>query len=302
MGSTAFLLPSLDALRAAGHEIVAVYTRPPKAKGRGQKEQRTPVHERALALGLPVRTPISLKDPAEQAAFAAWRADLAVTGAYGLLLPAKVLAAPRLGCINLHASQLPRWRGAAPIERAILAGDTATGMSLFVMDEGLDTGPVLAERAIAIGPGDDAGSLHEQLAALAATMLPEVVAGYAAGRLVPRPQAAEGACYAAKLGKDEARVDFAAPAEVVARTIRAFRPRPGAWTTLGGARLGLLAGTVVAADGEPGVVVAEPLVVACGKDAIRLDTVRREGGRAMPADAFLRGHPVPPGTRLGGPA
>lgn len=295
MGSTGFVLPSLDALRTAGHEIACVYTRAPRPKGRGHKLLPTPVQAHAEALGIEVRTPRTLKDPDEQRAFAALAADLAVTGAYGLLLPAPILHGTRLGCVNLHASILPRWRGAAPVERAILAGDRETGISLFVMDEGLDTGPVLAVERLAIGPEEDAASLHERLARLAATMVVPVVEGWAAGRIVPRPQGEEGACYAAKLRKDEARIDWGEDAAMVMRRVRALP----AWTLLDGARLQVLAARPAAGTGTPGTVLRAPLVVACGTGAVELTRLRREGGAAMDAAAFLRGRPVAPGTRLG---
>lgn len=295
MGSTGFVLPSLEALRAAGHTIAAVYTRPPKPKGRGQKVHTTPVQDHAAALGIPVRTPRTLKDPAEQAAFRALDADLAVTGAYGLLLPPPILSGTRLGCLNLHASILPRWRGAAPVERAILAGDAETGISLFVMDEGLDTGPLLAVERIAIGAAEDAASLHARLAELAARMVVPVVAGYAAGRIRPVPQPAAGACYAAKIDKAETRIDWREDAAAVGRRIRALP----AWTLLDGARLQVLAARPADGTGPPGTVLRAPLVVACGAGAIELTRVRREGGAALPVDAFLRGRPVAPGTRLG---
>lgn len=295
MGSTGFVLPSLDALRRAGHEVVCVYTRPPRPKGRGHKVHKTPVQERAEALGIEVRTPRTLKDPGEQAAFRALAADLAVTGAYGLLLPPAILGGTRLGCVNLHASILPRWRGAAPIERAILAGDTETGISLFVMDEGLDTGPLLAVERIAIGADEDAASLHARLAALAAAMVVPVLEGYAQGRIVPVPQPEAGACYAAKIDKAESRIDWAEDAAMVLRRVRALP----AWTVLDGTRLQVLAARAAAGAGAPGTVVRAPLVVACGSGAVELLRVRREGAAALDAAAFLRGRPVPPGTRLG---
>lgn len=295
MGSTGFVLPSLDALRDAGHTIAAVYTRPPQPKGRGHKLQPTPVQAHAEGLGIPVRTPRTLKDQAEQAAFLALDADLAVTGAYGLILPKAILGGTRKGCVNLHASILPRWRGAAPVERAILAGDALTGISLFVMDEGLDTGPVLAVERLAIGPDEDAASLHARLAALAARMVVPVVEAYAAGRLEPVPQPEAGACYAAKIDKAETRIDWTLDADAVLRRVRALP----AWTLLDGARLQVLAARPAAGEGPPGTVLRTPLVVACGEGAVELTRVRREGGAALASDAFCRGRPVVPGTRLG---
>ena len=299
MGTTGFVLPSLDALIAAGHQIAAVYTQPPRPAGRGHQLRRTPVHEAAERLGLPVRTPRTLKDPAAQAEFAALGADLAVVGAYGLLLPRPVLEDPRLGCVNLHASLLPRWRGAAPIERAILAGDAETGLCIFRMEEGLDTGLVYAARAVAIGPETTAPELHARLAALAATMIPEVVQGIAAGTLQALPQPEEGVTYARKLVRDEGRIDFVAPAAEIERRLRALNPAPGCWCEARGERLGLLSGAVVAGSGAPGTVLALPLTIACGADALAVGQVQRAGRRPMTADELQRGFALPVGTRLG---
>jgi methionyl-tRNA formyltransferase len=299
MGTTGFVVPSLERLREAGHEVVAVYTQPPRPAGRGQKLRPTPVHEAAERLGLMVRTPRTLKDREAQAEFAALGSDLAVVGAYGLLLPKPVLDAPRFGCINLHASLLPRWRGAAPIERAILAGDTETGISIFQMEEGLDTGPVYAMRPIPIGPATTAPALHERLAALAAEMLPEVVAGIAAGSLPAIPQPEAGITYARKLARDEGRLDFAQPAAALERSLRALNPSPGCWCEVRGERLLLLDADVVQRQGEPGTVLDLPLTVACGEDALAVRLVQRAGRRAMTPDELQRGFPLPPGTRLG---
>ena len=299
MGTTGFVLPSLDALIAAGHAIAAVYTQPPRPAGRGQQLRRTPVHEAAERLGLTVRTPRTLKDPEAQAEFAALGADLAVVGAYGLLLPRTILDAPRLGCVNLHASLLPRWRGAAPIERAILAGDAETGLCIFRMEEGLDTGPVYAEQSVAIGPETTASELHARLAALAAEMIPGVVAGIAAGTLPAQPQPEDGVTYARKLAREEGRIDFAAPAAEVERRLRALNPAPGCWCEAKGERLGLLSGTVVAGSGVPGTVLGLPLTIACGADALAVGQVQRAGRRPMTADELQRGFALPVGTRLG---
>jgi methionyl-tRNA formyltransferase len=299
MGTTGFVLPSLDALIAAGHAIVAVYTQPPRPAGRGHQLRRTPVHEAALRLGLEVRTPRTLKDPEAQAAFAALAADLAVVGAYGLLLPRPILAAPRLGCVNLHASLLPRWRGAAPIERAILAGDAETGISIFHMEEGLDTGPVYAMRPLPIGPTTTATALHERLAALAAEMISGVVEGIAAGSLRAEPQPKAGVTYARKLERMEGRFAFTEPAELIERRLRALNPAPGCWCEARGERLGLLAGSVVAGRGAPGTVLALPLTIACGQDALAFTQVQRAGKRPMTANELQRGFALPVGTRLG---
>jgi methionyl-tRNA formyltransferase len=299
MGTTGFVLPGLDALLAAGHEIAAVYTQPPRPAGRGHQLRRTPVHDRAEALGLPVRSPRTLKDAEAQAEFAALGADLAIVGAYGLLLPRPVLEAPRLGCINLHASLLPRWRGAAPIERAILAGDDATGISIFQMEEGLDTGPVYAMRPVPLGSRATAPEMHERLAILAATMLPEVVVGIATGTLSAVPQPEAGVTYARKLAREEGRIDFAEPAAMIERRLRALNPAPGCWCEAKHERLGLLAGEVVDESGEPGTIIALPLTVACGDGALAVAQVQRAGKRAMTPDELQRGFPLPVGTRLG---
>ena len=262
MGTTGFAVPSLERLLALGHAVVAVYTQPPRPKGRGRQVQRTPMHEAALRLGLEARTPPSLKDAAAQAELAALGADLAIVGAYGLLLPPPVLAAPRLGCVNLHASLLPRWRGAAPIERALLAGDDRTGISIFQMEAGLDTGPVYGMRSLSIGPRATAAELHGELAELAAELLVELLPGIAAGALPATPQPSEGITYAAKLERAEGRLDFSLPAAVLERRLRALNPAPGCWCEARGERLLLLAGEPVAGQGEPGTVVGLPLTIA----------------------------------------
>jgi methionyl-tRNA formyltransferase len=299
MGTTGFVLPSLEALLAAGHEVAAVYTQPPRPAGRGHRLRRTPVHDSAERLGLEVRTPRTLRDPEAQREFAALGADLAVVGAYGLLLPKPILDAPRLGCVNLHASLLPRWRGAAPIERAILAGDEETGISVFRMEEGLDTGPVLATRSLPVGPDTTAAKLHERLARLAAEMLPGVVAGLAVGTLEATPQPETGVTYARKIARDEGRLDFAGPAELIERRLRALNPSPGCWCEARGERLTLLAGRVVPGAGEPGTVIATPLTIACGRDALAVTLAQRAGRRPLPPEELQRGFPLPPGTRLG---
>lgn len=299
MGTTGFVLPSLDALLAAGHEIAAVYTQPPRPAGRGNQLRRTPVHEAAERLGLEVRTPRTLKDADAQAALAALGADLAVVGAYGLLLPRPALEAPRLGCVNLHASLLPRWRGAAPIERALLAGDTESGISIFRMEEALDTGPAYAVQALPIGPATTAPELHERLAALAAEMIPDVVTGIAARTLPATPQPEDGVTYARKLARDEGRLAFAEPADLIERRLRALNPAPGCWCAARGERLGLLAGRVVAATGAPGTVIALPLTIACGSDALQVTLVQRAGKRPMTPDELQRGFALPVGSVLG---
>lgn len=296
MGTPDFAVPALDALVAAGHEVAAVYCQPPRPAGRGQKTRPSPVQQRAEALGITLRHPTSLKGAGELAAFDALRADLAVVVAYGLILPAAILAAPRLGCVNIHASLLPRWRGAAPIHRAIMAGDAETGVSIMRMEEGLDTGPVLLARALPIGPEETTGELHDRLAALGAAMLVEALDRLAT--LVPRPQPREGVTYAAKIDKSEGRVDWTRPAEEVARTIRGLSPFPGAWTMIAGERVRLLRAVADTASGAPpGTVLSQEaprgLVVACGQGAVRIDAVQRAGKRAMPVTEALRGWSLP---------
>ncbi len=301
-GSPAFALPSLQALVDAGHTVAAVYAQPPRPAGRGHKEQRAPVHVLAETLGLPVRTPFTLRDEAEQRAFAALALDAAVVAAYGLILPKAILQAPKLGCINVHASLLPRWRGAAPIERAIMAGDAETGVTLMQMDEGLDTGPMLQTCRVAIGPATTAAELRETLAGLGASLLPEALAGLAAGALGARPQPADGVTYAHKLARDEGRTDWSLPAAVLERRVRALTPQPGAFFEHRGERIKLLAAEVADAAGQaaqPGPALDDRLTIACGDGALLPTILQRPGrGRAGTA-AFLRGYPLPAGTRLG---
>ena len=305
MGTPAFAVPTLDALIASGHSIAAVYTQPPRAAERGRMVRPTPVAVRAEAAGIEVRTPSSLKPADAQTAFAAEDADLAVTVAYGLILPPAVLAAPRLGCINAHASLLPRWRGAAPIQRAIMAGDRETGVTVMRMDEGLDTGPILMAERVPIGPETTGGTLHDTLAALSARLVVEAINGLAAGTLAETPQPSEGVTYAAKLEKHEAAIDWRAPAAQIDRTVRALAPRPGAWFGHEGERIKVLAAEVAAGSpaAPPGTVVDDVLTVACGDGAaLRPTRLRRAGKAAMDKDAFLRGRPIEAGTRLPCPA
>ncbi len=300
LGSAPFAVPALSALARGPHRILAVLCQPPRPAGRGLEARPTAVQAAAERLGLEVRTPASLRDPAVQAGLAALGADLAVVAAYGLLLPPAVLAIPRLGCVNLHASLLPRWRGAAPIQRAILAGDAATGVCLMRMEAGLDTGPVYARRETPIGPRETAGALHDRLAALAAELLLAELPALEAGRAVPVPQPAEGVTYAAKLGPEDQRLDLGRDARELDRRVRALAPRPGAFLEARGERLLVLEAEPVAAPpGAPGEVVAAPLVVACGQGALSLRRVQRAGRRAMTALELQRGFPLPVGTRLG---
>jgi methionyl-tRNA formyltransferase len=304
MGTPDFAARALAGLINGPHAVVAVYTQPPRPAGRGQAERRSPVHELAEQHGIQVHTPASLKSAEAQAAFADvvrnTGADIAVVAAYGLILPAAVLAAPRLGCVNIHASLLPRWRGAAPIQRAILAGDTETGISIMVVDEGLDTGPVLAREAVAIGPAITCDELHDRLAALGARMINEALTGLEAGTLVPAPQPEDGATYAAKLSREEGRLDWREQAQALERRVRAFSPWPGAWFEHEGTRIKVLGAEVADAPGgtAPGTVLDDRLTVRCGTGALRLARVQREGRQPQDAAEFLRGFPLLAGTRL----
>ncbi|RFU12575.1 methionyl-tRNA formyltransferase [Rhodobacteraceae bacterium W635] len=296
MGSPEFSVPVLEALVAAGHEIAAVYCQPPRPAGRGRKDRPTPVQARAEALGLPVRHPVTLKTEAAQAELAALKADVGVVVAYGLLLPRAVLDAPHHGCLNIHASLLPRWRGAAPIQRAIMAGDAETGVCIMQMEAGLDTGPVLLRKATPIGSGDTAGDLHDRLSGMGAAAIVEALDRL--DDLVADPQPEDGVTYAAKIDKAEARIDWTRPAGEIDRQIRGLSPFPGAWTTHAGKRLKLLRSRVVAGDGAPGAVL-DGLTIACGRGAVQVDEVQREGRGRQDAADFLRGAGLAPGTILG---
>jgi methionyl-tRNA formyltransferase len=294
MGSPDFAVPALRAL-AASHEVVAVYCQPPKPAGRGLAEAKCAVHRAAEALGLAVRTPSRLRrDEAAQAAFAALAPDAAVVAAYGLILPRRMLEAPRRGCLNIHASLLPRWRGASPIQAAILAGDAETGVTIMRMDEGLDTGPMLLAEATPIGPRETAAGLHDRLAGIGARLILRALAEDPPA--VPQP--AEGATHAPKLARADGRLDFAQDAAALDRRVRAFDPWPGTFCLLRGMPLKVLAAEPAEGAGPPGAVL-HGLTVACGSGALRLLRVQLAGGRAMDAADFLRGHPVPPGTVLG---
>jgi methionyl-tRNA formyltransferase len=303
MGTPDFSVPVLDAILAAGHRVVAVYSQPPRPAGRrGLAEVRSPVHRRAEALRLPVRTPKKFKSETDQAEFTALKADAAVVVAYGLLLPAAVLDAPRLGCFNVHASKLPRWRGAAPIQRAIMAGDTVTAVNIMRMDAGLDTGPVCLGRDVAIDPGMTAGELHDKLSQLGAELMVEALPQLEAGTLEAIPQPPDGVTYAAKIDKRETRIDFNAPARKVADHIRGLSPFPGAWfeATLGGKpeRIKVLRAATDASGGEPGILLDDGLTIACGKGAIRIEELQRAGKQPMAASEFLRGTRLAVGTRV----
>ena len=298
MGTPPFAVPTLDALVEAGHEIVAVYSQPPRPGGRrGRELTPSPVQRRAKELGIAVRTPVSLKGAEEQAAFSALDADVAVVAAYGLILPRDVLDAPRHGCLNVHGSLLPRWRGAAPVQRAILAGDAETGVGIMQMEAGLDTGPVRLEARTTVA-GKTAGVLTDELARLGADAMIEVLADLDAHPAVAQPE--DGITYAAKIDKAEARIDWARSASEVERLVRAMNPAPGAWFEVGGERVKLLAAQVLpfSFPGGEGTTVDDQLAIACGDGAIRPLTVQRAGRGAQSAEEFLRGFPVASGTQL----
>jgi methionyl-tRNA formyltransferase len=300
MGSPDLSTPALQALLDAGHRIKCVYAQPPRPANRGQKETPCPVHAFALEKGLEVRTPKSLKDETAQAEFAAMGADAAVVVAYGLILPKPVLDAPRLGCLNIHASLLPRWRGAAPIQRAIQAGDDESGVTIMQMDEGLDTGAMLLTGKLPITEKTTAGALHDDLSALGSKLIVMALEGLDAGTLDATPQPEDGVTYAAKLDKGEGKLDFSHPAEVLARTVRAFDPWPGTWFEIGKDRIKVLAAAAVAgnAGAAPGTVIDDAATIQCGDGALRPMRLQRPGKGPMAAEDFLRGFDLPKGTRL----
>ena len=286
MGTPDFSVPVLDVLVGAGHQIACVYCQPPRPAGRGKKPRPTPVHARAEALGLPVRHPVSLKDAQAQAEFADLKADVAVVVAYGLLLPRPVLDAPKHGCLNIHASLLPRWRGAAPIHRAIMAGDAETGICIMQMEAGLDTGPVLLREATAIGDEETTGDLHDRLAQMGARLICDALDSL--DSLTPQPQPEKGVTYAAKIDKSEARIDWTRPAAEIDRQIRGLSPFPGAWCDMAGERIKLLRCRLAQGQGAPGQIL-QGLTVACGEGAVEITELQRQGKRPMPAGDFLRG-------------
>ena len=296
MGTPDFAVPALIALVEAGHEVVAAYTQPPRAAGRGKQLQPSPVQRAAEARGIAVRYPASLKGAEEQAEFAALNADIAIVAAYGLILPQVVLDTPGQGCLNIHASLLPRWRGAAPIHRAILAGDTETGVTIMRMERGLDTGPMLAVARTSMGD-KTTGELTAELAEIGGRLMVEVLADLPGHAELVQPD--EGVTYAAKIEKAEARLDFAQDAEQVERQVRAFAPAPGAFFELEGERYRVLAAEVLAREGAIGVTSDDALTIGCGNGAIRPTLIQRAGRPVMEAAAFLRGHAIPAGTRLG---
>ncbi|WP_417489460.1 methionyl-tRNA formyltransferase [Maricaulis sp.] len=303
MGTPDFAVRSLAEIAAAGHEIVRVYTQPPRKRGRGQSEQKTPVHQLAEVLGIPVSTPVSFKDDAVLEEFEALDLDAAIVVAFGQILPQRALDAPRLGCLNLHGSLLPRWRGAAPVQRAIMAGDAVTGVQIQQIEAGLDTGPILLSETVAISDADTAASLHDKLMNAGAGLWGPALAALERGSLQAVPQADEGVTYASKITPQEARIDWSRPAAELSPHIRGLSPFPGAWfelaTEKGPVRVKVLLATSEAGEGAPGTALDDELLIACGSGALRLLRLQREGKGAMKAEDFLRGTAVPAGTVLG---
>jgi methionyl-tRNA formyltransferase len=294
MGSPDFAVPTLEALVAGGHEVFVAYTQPPRPAGRGKAERPTAIEVRARELGIAVRSPRSLKGAEEQGEFAALGADVAVAAAYGLILPQAILDAPRHGCLNVHGSLLPRWRGAAPVQRAIMAGDEITGVTIMRMEAGLDTGPMLLKREIAIGD-KNAAQVTADLAELGAKMMIEILAS---GEFAGEPQPEQDVTYAAKISKDEARIDWSRPGEDIARQVQGLAPFPGAWFEAAGERVKLLAAELVEAQGAAGDVLDERLTIACSHGAIRPTLLQRAGKAPMNTDDLLRGFAIPTGTHL----
>ena len=298
MGTPDFAVTALEALHQARHTIVAVYCQPPKPAGRGQQVQKTPVHLAAEALGIPVHTPKTLRDPVEQEKFAALNLDVAVVAAYGLILPQAILSAPKQGCLNIHGSLLPRWRGAAPIQRAMLAGDTETGITIMQMDAGLDTGAMLLKGSVPITDQTTAQSLHDALAQMGGELIVQTLNDLAAGKLAPIAQPESGATYASKLTREDGKIDWAKPAYEIERQIRALHPWPGCVFSLKEETVKLLAATVVDMSGEAGTLLDDQFTIACGAQALRLLTVQRAGKTPTDGASLLRGLRLAVGTRL----
>jgi methionyl-tRNA formyltransferase len=295
MGSPDFAVPTLNALVEAGHEVIAVYTQPPRPAGRGKGERPTPVEVRAGELGIEVRSPKSLRNEAEQRAFAELEADVAVVVAYGLILPQPILDAPMLGCLNVHGSLLPRWRGAAPVQRAIMAGDEVTGITIMQMEVGLDTGPMLLKQAVEI-EGKNAAQLTDELAIIGSEMMVEVLADLPSFEPIPQPEG--GVTYAAKISKEEARIDWSGSAAEIVRHVQGLAPFPGAWFEKDGERLKLLTVHLADGKGDPGEVLDDRLTIACGENALRPALIQRAGKAAMTTGELLRGFPIPKGMIL----
>lgn len=298
MGSPDFAVPTLEAIIAAGHDVACVYSQPPRPAGRGKELRRTPVHEAADRHGIAVRTPLNFKAQDDKDAFAALKLDVAVVVAYGLLLPKAILDAPRLGCFNLHGSILPRWRGAAPIHRAVMAGDAITGVQVMKMDVGLDTGPVMLTATTPISDSDTTGDVHDRLSQLGAPLMVEGLARLEAGTATLTEQTEDGLIYAAKVSADEARIDWTLPARDVAARIRGMSPFPGAWFERDGQRIKVLHALADEGRGAPGEVIDDMLKVACGESAVRLTRLQRAGKGQMTADELQRGARIPRGAHL----
>jgi methionyl-tRNA formyltransferase len=295
LGTPDFAVPTLAELIGQGHDIACVYSQPPRPKGRGLGSEPSPVHALAQTHGIAVRTPVSLKDAAQQELFAALQVDAAIVVAYGLILPRPILDAPKLGCFNLHGSLLPRWRGAAPLQRAIMAGDAETGVMSMRMEEGLDTGPVLLAERVAIGR-KTYGELHDELSRLGADLMGRTLAALERGSIVQLAQSAEGVTYAKKIAKDEARIDWRRPAHEIDCLIRGLSPVPGAWSEARGERIKILNCEPASGSGPPGTLLDDALTVACGEGALRLTRLQRPGKSAMTAGEVLRGFALPRGT------
>ena len=295
MGSPDFAVPTLDALVVAGHEVVAAYCQPPRAAGRGKALRPTAVQARAETLGIAVRSPTSLRTAEAQAEFAAFEADIAVVAAYGLILPQQILDAPKFGCLNVHGSLLPRWRGAAPVQRAIMAGDAVTGVTIMQMEKGLDTGSMLLMREVRVDR-KTAGQLMDEIAIIGAQAIVDVLERLNGLPLVPQPD--EGVTYAAKISKSEAQIDWTRPARELERHVQGLAPFPGAWFEIGGERIKLLGAEAVEGTGSPGNVIDERMTITCGNKALRPLLLQRAGRSPMGLDEFLRGFPVPKGAKL----
>lgn len=298
MGTPNFSVPTLEALVAAGHEVCAVYTQPPSRAGRGKKERVSAVQQAAQSLDIPVHTPISFRDPTVISGLIGLRADMAVVIAYGQILPQEALDAPEYGCINVHASLLPRWRGAAPIHRAIMAGDAETGVDIMVMEAGLDTGPVIAEATVEITDEMTTGILHDQLARMGADLISDAIEGYVKGDIKPNTQSSEGVTYAKKIDKAEAKIDWSQDARSIFNLVRGLNPFPGAWCMMNGERVKILAGQMVDKNGAVGAVLDEQLTIACGDGAYQILSLQRAGKGPVSAADYLLGHSIPAGSRL----
>ena len=296
MGTPEFAVPILEALVSVGHEIICVYTQPPRAGGRGQKEKKTPIHIRAEKFGINVRAPKDFRFKRQQRAFADLNLDCAVVVAYGLILPGVILTAPKLGCLNIHASLLPRWRGAAPIQRAILTGDEESGVTIMQMDEGLDTGAMLMVGRVAITRETTGESLHNTLSEIGSSLIIKVLNALMEGKIWPTDQPEDGVTYAKKLERSEGHIDWRKPAEDIERLIRAFTPWPGSWFEVKGERIKILSAQVENIDGVPGTVMDDKLTISCGVDGLQLNTVQRAGKSPMTVAEFLRGFKLPIGT------